>query len=164
MSWQLIIILALGGLVLGWFLAHLAMRLITRWSDFKSECVNISGRSFELVELTAQQRVEYMRRCAGLNSSDGYELIRDDLAVSADLIALHLRRLIYPNKWVLFWVKRLSIETIAELFKRCVTLSNIPFDIKEQDETFETLTEADQGEDDWDYLDSEKKSSPAVRQ
>lgn len=165
MHWQAALFYVLGALAVvcfGYLVTGLLLRLITRWDDYKTETISLLGRKFNLVELNAQQRVEYMRRCAGIASTDGYQLIRDDLNISADLIAMHLRRSLWPSSWVLFWVKRLSVETIAHLFKRCVTLSNIPFNIVEEPETISL--EAANDNDDWDYLEDEKKSSPVVRQ
>ncbi len=164
MHWQsalFYVLAALAVVCFGYLFAGLLVRLITRWADYKTDTISILGRPFKLVELTAQQRVEYMKRCAGIGSSDGYELIRDDLSISADLIAMHLRHSWWPSSWVLFWVKRLSVETIAQLFKRCVTLSNIPFNIVEEDQT--DSIEAANDSDDWDYIEEEKKPNPAVR-
>ncbi|MEY8247306.1 MAG: hypothetical protein RPT11_02895 [Bermanella sp.] len=128
---------------------------------FKSAVVTVQGRRFQLLELSALQRVDYLQRCAKINSNDGYQLIRDDLAISADLIALHQRSRVFPrwlaHRWRVQAIKRLPVETIATLFKRCVALSNIPFDIQEEPATDVTDATPATDDDDWDYLDAEKK-------
>ena len=126
---------------------------------FKRAQVNLSGRQFNLLELTALQRVEYMKRCSMYSSTNGYELMRNDLLISTDLIALHLRTGYTPMILIRWRVRRLSIDTIAELFAKCVELSNIPFDIKPDESAENTAPD-----DDWDYIDEEKKTRAAAPQ
>jgi hypothetical protein len=131
-------------------------------AGFKSDTVSILGRRFLLIEITALQRLEYLKRCGAMSAKDGFELMRDDLRVSTDLIALHLRRWYLPRGFIAFRIQQLSAPMIAELFRHCVTLSGIPFSIEptaDADDDIETDID-----DDWDYVDEEKKSRPVVRQ
>jgi len=161
----------LGLIVMGF--ACLLMVLIkpTR-IGFKVESFLVAGCTFELAELSAAMRLSYFKRCAKFSVRDGFELMRKDLLVSADLIALHQRRWFIPH-WFLMWqVKRMSADAIAELFRHCVVMSNIPFTIQPVDETegetvAATVTETAESEqsetetDDFDYPDDGKKTSPA---
>jgi hypothetical protein len=139
-------------------------------TGFKSDTVSILGRRFLLIEITALQRLEYLKRCGAMSAKDGFELMRDDLRVSTDLIALHLRRWYLPRGFIAFRIQQLSAPTIAELFRHCVTLSGIPFSIESLASDNEAVTgdepaaDDDVDVDDWDYVDQEKKSRPVVRQ
>jgi hypothetical protein len=101
--------------------------------------------------------------------------MRKDLLMSTDLIALHQRRWFTPH-WFLMWqVARMPGETIAALFRHCVVLSNVPFEIQPvatEDVEGETvaatvaeIAESEQSEADkdadWDVLEDEKKQQPA---
>ena len=123
--------------------------------------VNVLGLSFTLIEIPAQDRLDYLKRCMKLSASDGFEFMRDDLIVSTDLIALHLRRWYLPRWVVAFRLRRLSAAVIAELFLSCVTLSNLPFSIVKDEDSAELDLN-----DEWDWVDdeNEKKNRPAVRQ
>lgn len=142
---------------------------------FKTERKQVSDRWFYLLQLSAQQRVDYLKRCGEFEVESGFQLMRRDLEISADLIALHLRRWFIPHRFLMFQIKRLPDETIYQLFHFCVRFSNIPFDIKEREDLDETKQEtvsvdskADKTEipleDDWDYLEEEKKPRPAAPQ
>lgn len=165
----------ISGAALGLFVALLFVTLAVFIRPvtigFKTEKFNIQNRGFRLVEISAKQRLAYLARCGNFDVNSGFELMRRDLSISSDLIALHQRRWFLPH-WFLMWqVQRLSAETIYALFKRCVTLSNIPFDIAETvsetaTETVETVETVDESsavvDDDWDYIDTEKKNHPAA--
>ena len=136
---------------------------------YKFLTVEILGRVFTLVEISALQRLEYLKRCMKLNASDGFEFMRDDLVVSTDLIALHLRRWYLPRWVIAYRLRRLSAGAIAELFRSCVTLSNLPFSITSDDElqrSDPSLESVDDPDNEWDYVDDEgeKKKRPAVHQ
>lgn len=131
-------------------------------AGFKSERVSVLGRHFLLVEITALHRLNYLKRCGSLNAQDGFEMMRDDLQVSTDLIALHLRRWYLPRWFIAFTIRQLSAATIAELFRHCVALSGIPFSI-EPAEPVDSVEGSDALDDDWDYIDEEKKQHPAAR-
>jgi hypothetical protein len=155
------------GLIITMLLTVMVVFIRPSRLGYKSELHEVVGRWFRLVEISAQQRLNYLEWCGKFDVNNGYELMRKDLAISADLIALHQQRWFVPH-WFLAWqVKRLSGETIAELFRRCVRLSNIPFDIEERpvDKT-ETVTETVAGDanpdDDWDYIEEEKKNQPVA--
>lgn len=133
---------------------------------FKVERLNIQERGFKLVEISAAQRLAYLSRCGSFDVNSGFELMRRDLNISSDLIALHQRRWFLPH-WFLMWqIQRLPGETIYTLFKHCVRLSNIPFDIEPKEdaavEKTEEQTEEQADDDDWDYIDEEKKNRPAA--
>lgn len=139
---------------------------------FKTDSFVVADRMFEFSEISASARLDYFKRCAKFSVNDGFELMRKDLLISADLIALHQRRWFIPH-WFLMWqVKRMSADAIAELFRHCVAVSNIPFTIQSVDETESeavaaTVTETAECEqseaetDDFDYPDDGKKTSPA---
>lgn len=138
-------------------------------AGYKFLTVDILGRVFTLVEISALQRLEYLKRCMKLNASDGFEFMRDDLIVSTELIALHMRRWYLPRWVVAFRLRRLSAATIAELFRSCVTLSNLPFSITSDDDlqrSDPSLVLDDDPDNEWDYVDDEgeKKKRPVVRQ
>lgn len=138
-------------------------------AGYKFLTVDILGRIFTLVEISALQRLEYLKRCMKLNASDGFEFMRDDLVVSTDLIALHLRRWYLPRWVIAYRLRQLSAGTIAELFRSCVTLSNLPFSITSDDEpqrSDPSLEPVDDLDNEWDYVDDEgeKKKRPAVHQ
>ncbi len=134
---------------------------------YKMERHEVVGRLFRLVVISGQHRLDYLDRCGQFSVNNGYELMRKDLAISADLIALHQRRWFAPH-WFLMWqVKRLPAEVIFELFKHCVRISNIPFDIEERPvddaETIaETVASDANPDDDWDYIEEEKKNQPVA--
>ena len=139
-------------------------------SGYRFLVVDVLGRVFTLVEISALQRLEYLKRCMKLNASDGFEFMRDDLIVSTELIALHLRRWYLPSWFISYQLRRLSAAAIAELFRNCVELSNLPFSISKDDDqeraaTAEPDTESDP-DNEWDYVDDdgEKKQRPVVRQ
>ena len=159
--------LSVGIVVVG-LLVALAVFIRPAQVGFKSIRCELSSRWFCLVEISARQRLGYLNRCGNFDAKNGYELMRRDLAISADLIALHQRRWFIPH-WLIMWqVQRLSGETIYALFKQCVTLSNIPFDIAETagETVAETVAAVDESsetvDDDWDYIDPEKKNHPAA--
>jgi hypothetical protein len=141
-------------------------------AGYRSAVVNVLGLSFTLVEIPAQQRLDYLKRCMKLSASDGFEFMRDDLIVSTELIALHLRRWYMPRGVIAFRLRRLTAATIAELFRSCVTLSNLPFSIVKDDETAEPdnlIAAADPAgdpDDEWDWVDgeNEKKKRPVALQ
>lgn len=161
----------IAGATLGLFVALLfvALAVFIRpvTIGFKTEKFNIQNRGFRLVEISAKQRLAYLARCGDFDVNSGFELMRRDLSISSDLIALHQRRWFLPH-WFLMWqIQRLPGETIYALFKHCVKLSNIPFDIEQKDEEKteeKTVDNNSQKEidDDWDYIDEEKKNRPAV--
>lgn len=147
------------------FLIYFVINVIAKSAvpeGYKFLTVEILGRVFTLVEISALQRLEYLKRCMKLNASDGFEFMRDDLIVSTDLIALHLRRWYLPRWFVVFRLRRLSAATIAELFRSCVTLSNLPFSIVKD----EPIASTDDLDDEWDWIgdEDEKKKRPVVRQ
>lgn len=165
----------LGLIVMGF--ACLLMVLIKPVRNgYKVESFSVADRLYRLAEISAGARLDYFERCAKFNVNNGFELMRKDLLISADLIALHQRRWFIPH-WFLMWqVKRMSADAIAELFKHCVAVSNIPFAIQPVDETDDAIesetvsepvatsvappvTEAET--DDFDYPDDGKKPQPA---
>lgn len=140
-------------------------------AGYRFAVVNVLGLSFTLVEIPAQQRLDFLKRCMKLNASDGFEFMRDDLLVSTELIALHLRRWYLPRWVVAFRLRRLTAATIAELFRSCVELSNLPFSIvRDVDDDLQrsdpSLESADDPDNEWDYVDDEdeKKKRPVVPQ
>ena len=157
----------------GVFLISLVIRAVAKSvvpAGYVSCLVEILGLRFTLVEIPAQDRLDYLKRCMKLNASDGFEFMRDDLIVSTDLIALHLRRWYLPRWVVAFRLRRLSAAAIAELFRSCVTLSNLPFSIVKDDDVNDGLQRSDpfieSSDDEWDWVDDEyeKKNRPAVHQ
>jgi hypothetical protein len=140
-------------------------------AGYRSAVVNVLGLSFTLVEIPAQQRLDYLKRCVKLSASDGFEFMRDDLIVSTELIALHLRRWYVPRGVIAFRLRRLTAATIAELFRSCVTLSNLPFSIVKDDDVDDGLQRSDPSlessdDDEWDWVDGEdeKKKRPVALQ
>lgn len=123
-----------------------------------------------LVQLTAQQRNDFLRRCVGLDSADQLAMLVKDLQVVVDLGSLHLRRWYLPMWFVRWRLRRLPGDLLARLFAECVALSNLPFDIKpvepEPEPDLSAIDREIAGDDDWDFIEQEpeKKSSPAVRQ
>ncbi len=99
-------------------------------SGFKSQRVEVQGAAFNLIELSAQQRIDYLRRASTYNANNGFELIDNNLAITSDLIALHLRRRFLPQWLVRRKVRNLPDSVLVELFSVCVDLSNIPFAIR----------------------------------
>lgn len=167
-TYALVACLLLGLLVFAWLLKALRVTLEKSAvpSGFNFASVSILGRSFLLIEITALQRMQYLQRCTKLSALDGFELMGNDLKISTDLIALHLRRWYLPRGFIAFRIRQLSAATLAELFRQCVQLSGLPFSIVKDDESDDSLQHRDSQPDDWDYVDDEdeKKSRPAVRQ
>lgn len=165
MLWILVMGGLLGAIATG-ILIGLAVLISPQKIGFKTEKFRIQKRWFTLLEISAAQRLAYLSRCGNFDINNGFELMRRDLSISSDLIALHQRRWYLPH-WYLMWqIQRLPGETIYTLFKHCVKLSNIPFDIEDKaEETAEDKAEEaaeEEAEDDWDYIDEEKKRHPAV--
>lgn len=158
--------------VLGFLTAKVVEKTIVP-AGYRSAVVNVLGLSFTLVEIPAQQRLDYLKRCMKLNASDGFEFMRDDLIVSSELIALHLRRWYLPRWFVAFRLRRLTAATIAKLFQSCVELSNLPFSIVKDDGVADdlqrsdpSLESSDDPDNEWDYVDEEdeKKKRPVALQ
>lgn len=101
-------------------------------TGFKTQAVETHGLTFRLTEISAQQRVDFLQRIAGYKSETGFELIRNDLAISADLIALHMQHPLKPRWVVQRQVRNLSARVIADLFNACVELSNLPFRVSQK--------------------------------
>lgn len=137
-------------------------------AGYESVTLTILGRSFLLVEISAEKRLQFLKRCLQLNASNGFEFWQNDLTVSAELIALHMRRWYLPRRFVAFQVRQLSAATVAELFQQSVELSGLPFSITKNSELGEIpdVLPADSVDDDWDYVDDndEKKPQPPARQ
>lgn len=143
-----------------------------RHGYLKDRC-SIKGRYYELTEIPVGVRLKYLERCSKFGPSDGFELMRKDLEISSDLIALHLGRWFIPHRYLMWQMSRLPSKTIAILFRQCVKLSNIPFDIQpiDHDETGSNDEVSEQKpdesadvepaeDDDFDYPDDGKKPQP----
>jgi hypothetical protein len=126
---------------------------------YESVKLSILGRSFLLVEISAEKRLQFLKRCLQLNASNGFEFWQNDLTVSAELIGLHMRRWYLPRRFVAFQVRQLSAATIAELFRQSVALSGLPFSITENSMP-ENEPAGDQDDDGWDYVDGDDEKKP----
>ena len=165
-----VVLTVLAGGVLTNVLSKIVAKAVVP-AGYRSVVVNVLGLSFTLVEIPAQQRLDYLKRCMKLNASDGFEFMRDDLIVSSELIALHLRRWYLPRWFVAFRLRRLTAATIAKLFQNCVELSNLPFSIVKDDgddlqRSDPSLESSDDSDNEWDYVDEEdeKKKRPVALQ
>lgn len=142
-------------------------------SGRKSATVSILGRVFLLVEISAEHRLDYLKRCMTLDATDSFQFMRDNLTVSSELIALHMQRWYLPRRYTAFCIRQLTDAAIAELFRECVAISGLPFSIVKNDEADSQLQRSDlsvesehNSDDEWDWVDDEdeKKNRPAVRQ
>lgn len=115
-----------------------------RRSGFKSQRVEVQGAAFNLIELSAQQRIDYLRRASTYDAHDGFELINNNLAITSDLIALHLRSRLLPQWWLRRKVRNLPDSVLVELFSACVELSNIPFSIRPVESGADSEASADE--------------------
>ena len=165
-----------AGFMLGLIVAGFAVLLMVLIKPvrigFKTKSYCVESRWFSLTEVSALMRLQFLERCSKFEGADGFKLFRKDLAISADLIALHQRRWFIPHWFLVLQVKRMPGETIAELFRHCVKLSSIPFAIEEtvsddelvvaetvSESVAETETVAEV--DDFDYPNDGKKPPPA---
>lgn len=166
-DYSLVASVFLGLLLLGLVFKVLAATIVKTAIPLGYESVTLSilGRSFLLVEISAEKRLQFLKRCLQLNASNGFEFWQNDLTVSAELIALHMQRWYLPRRFVAFQVRQLSAATIAELFRQSVDLSGLPFSITKNPEPDEEPAD-DQADDGWDYVDGddEKKPQPPARQ
>lgn len=136
-------------------------------AGYKFISLSILGRPFLLVEISAEKRLQFLKRCMQQNDSTGFvEFMRNDLTVSAELIALHMRRWYLPRWFITFRIRQLSAATIAELFRESVELSGLPFSIVKDEPEPAAVSDDSAGDDEWDWVDGEdeKKKRPVVRQ
>jgi hypothetical protein len=109
-------------------------------SIFKTRVVEVAGCRWCLTEISAQQRLDFLERCTGFDPKNGFELLRNNIALSADLLALHQRRWYWPQGWLRWRARRLPDPVLAELFNHCVQLSNLPFVAKQEQPDDQPLT------------------------
>ena len=137
---------------------------------FKSASFEYKGWKTVLVELTAQQRIEFLQRSVGVGSDESVSIIVKNLVMAIDVGSLHMRRWYMPAWFIQWRLRRLPDELLAALFRECVQLSQLPFDIEqtevEPEASLKSIDEEIAASDGWDYLDEdpEKKPNPAALQ
>jgi hypothetical protein len=139
-------------------------------AGFKTKRFEHLGWRVVLVELTAQQRIEFLQRSVGVGSDESVSIIVKNLVMAVDVGSLHMRRWYMPAWFIQWRLRRLPDELLAALFRECVQLSQLPFDIEqtevEPEASLKSIDEEIAASDGWDYLDEEpeKKPSPAAHQ
>ena len=160
--------------MLAFFLVAVLVAVIpTAPVGFKTERFEFNGWSALLVELTAEKRFDFLARAAALDAETHMPVMMKDLMLAIDLAAWHLRRWYLPEWLVRRGLRKLPEPLLAELFKACVRLSNIPWRIEPLPDPDPDSGAANElaavdaeiaADDDWDELaDDEKKPTPAQR-
>lgn len=118
-------------------------------SVFNTECVEVGSRRWTLTELSALQRLTFIERYVEQTPGEtGFKVLRSNLELSAEFVALHRRRWYVPH-WYLVWrYKRLPDSVLALLFNHCARLSNMPFKSLDRESDPEAPQESSDQEDD----------------